>query len=239
MRIRPIDRRFKPPVKGIDLWQALNYIALEDVSPDFIYNRYTAATPSYVKGSRPALERLARKLGTRARDDMGRTAAIAQYVAQEVPWAGYYERKLGKRLPVDRNLSEEEILKSGFGWCNEQARLFCSLAQLANLPARLVFACNRAETFGHVVAEVLTKQGWMLVDQSFGHCFTHRRRPSSAWEVAHRPALAKYHAPIYRRLCDELKNVLGTDILSRDFKMAMVANPLCGFERLGYCNHWT
>lgn len=239
MRIRPIDQRFKPPVKGIDLWQAMNYIAMEDVTPDFIYNHYTGATFCYEKGSRPVLERLARRLVARARGDIGRVTAIAQYVAHDVPWAGYYEQKFRRRLPVDRNLSEEEILKSGFGWCNEQARLFCSLAQISKITARLVFACNQEGTFGHVVSEVLTDQGWMLVDQSMGHCFMHHGRPSNAWEVYHRPSLAKYHGKIYLELCNELKKVLGTEILSRDFRMSMVANPLCGFERLGYCSHWT
>jgi hypothetical protein len=33
-----------------------------------------------------------------------------------------------------------------------------------------------------------------------------------------------------------LQETLGRDLLSRDFKMSMEENPLCGFESLGYCS---
>jgi hypothetical protein len=60
----------------------------------------------------------------------------------------------------------------------------------------------------------------------------------NAWEVVHLSEMADYFAPVYQSMCRELKHVLGHDILSRDFSMAIAENPLLGFERLGYCNHY-
>jgi transglutaminase-like putative cysteine protease len=239
MKTRPIDQRYEPLVRGVDLWQALNYISLDDVTLDFAYNRYTSSRVVYDKGSRPKLEKIVRKEKGQNASELGRIAALARYVAENVRWAGYYERDAGRRLPVNRGLNEEELVESRFGWCNEQARLLCSLVQIDGFPSRIVFASNKRGNLGHVVTEVLTTKGWLLVDQSFGYCFIYRGRPSSAWDVCHQPAEAKYYGRIYRSLCNDLRNDLGTELLSRDFSMAVSENPLLGFERLGYCNHWT
>jgi len=235
---RKIDERFKPQVKGIDLWQSMNYIALDDVSRGFIYDRYTSSTLCHVPGSRPMLESIAKKICFRIRDPFKRLVVLTTYVSEEVRWAGYYEREKGRRLPADRNLTEEQLLKSGFGWCNEQARLLCALAQIAGIPARLVFGSNPEGAYGHVVTEALTPLGWMLIDQSLGFCFAWDGRPVNAWEVWHVPLMAKRFKPIYHSLCNQLEETLGRDILARDFKMALAEHPLRGFESLGYCGYF-
>ncbi|MFZ4778204.1 MAG: transglutaminase domain-containing protein [Terrimicrobiaceae bacterium] len=238
MKSRKIDRRFKPPVKGLDLWQAMNFIDLEDVSLEFVNDSHTSSTPCHVKGSRPVLEKLAQRFCSRKGSALSRVVSLAGYVAATVRWAGWLEKERGRRLDGDRNFSEEQVLRSGFGWCNEQARVFCTLAQLCGFPARLVFASNKKERCGHVVSEVLVRGKWMLVDQSFGYCFFNKGRPVGSWEVYHRPAMARYFRPIYRSICARLEKDLGREILSRDFRMALMENPLGGFDSLGYCNHF-
>ena len=235
---RKIDLRFKPPVSGIDLWQAMNYIALDDVSLDFIYNCYTSSTICYESGSRPALEKIAKRFCGGNSSPMKKIESLAKYVADEIRWAGYYEREQGRRLPPDRNMSEEQILASGYGWCNEQARLFCVLAQIGGIPARMVFGGCPEGGYGHVVAEALTPGGWMMVDQSFGYCFIREGHPVRAWDVVHLPEAADHFRPVYYSLCQQMEQALGKDILSRDFKMAVVENPLLGFSSLGFCNHF-
>lgn len=216
----------------------MNYIALDDVSKDFIDSVYTSATICYEKRSRPVLEDVAKKVLHRTREPFECLDLLARYVAETVRWAGYYEYQTGRRLPVDRNGSEEEILKSGFGWCNEQARLFCALAQISGIPARLVFGSHGEGRYGHVVSEALTPCGWMLIDQSFGYCFAYEGRPIDAWSAWHDPAMRRHFDPIYRSLCKQLERDLGHDILARDFQMAIAAHPLFGFEKLGYCNYF-
>ncbi len=100
--IRPIDKRYKPPVRGIDLWQALNYISLSDVTLEFIYNRYTSSVLVYQKGSRPKLEKIARECTKASSGEFDRISALARYVAENVQWASYHEHKNRKKLPGDR-----------------------------------------------------------------------------------------------------------------------------------------
>jgi len=237
--MRKIDKRWKPPVKGIDLWQAMNYIELDEVGKDFIYNGYTSSTICYVKGSRPQLEALVKDVCKGLRDPFEKAVALTCFVAQGVKWAGFYAaQKKGKQLKLDRTLTEEQLLDFGFGWCNEQARVLCCLAQIAGIPARLVFSSSPKGKFGHVVTEVLLPNGWMLADQSMGYCFVKGNRPVNAWELLNKPAMTKHFEPIYRKLCQDLTQKLGAELLARDFAMSQAPIPLVGFESLGYCNYF-
>lgn len=235
---RPIDRRFQPPVKGVDLEQALNYIALADVGRRFVEERFTASRLPYIRGNRPVLDRLARRVAGRGATPLQVAQRLATFVATKVPWAGFYEKHRGRRLPTDRGLSEEAIIRSGYGWCNEQARVYCALTQAAGLVSRLVFAANPAKRYGHVVCEVLLPGGWMLVDESFGFCFRMRGRSVNAGDVSHDPKVRAHFTPIYRKMCRELTATLGEKIMRGSFDMALAPNPLDGFKDLGFCNHF-
>ncbi len=235
---RPIDQRYKPPVKGIDLAQALNYIDARDVTPRFLYDRYTASRLTYVPGSRPGLEKVVRDLRCDGRAPVDKVQSIANFVAQEMLWAGYYEKKEGRPLAPDRNMREEDLLESGFGWCNEQARVFCALTQIAGVPSRLVFAANLRKRYGHVVCEVLLPEGWMMVDESFGYCFQMGRKPVRALDVFGAPKPRRYFEPIYKDMCQKLLAELGHEILDEWFGMSVAPDPLDGFKDLGFCNHW-
>ena len=237
-KVRPIDRRFLPPVKGVDLEQSLNFIDIRDVTERFAYDCYTGARLPYVRGSRPRLEAVARKVTRGAKGPLAQVQAIAKFVAEDVQWAGFYARKTGRRLKPDRNMSEEDIIRSGIGWCNEQARVFCCLTQVLGIPSRLVFACNERKHYGHVITEALLPSGWMAVDQSFGYLFMMKRKPVRAAHIFHKPACRAHFEPIYRKMCHGLVRELGREIMERDFGMGASANPLDGFTDIGYCNHF-
>ena len=234
---RPIDQRRVPPVAGLDLEQALNYIAMDIVGEAFIYEHYTSRRLFYVPGSRPRLERVA-KLATRgARTRLRKTQALARWVSTHVQWAGYYMKKKGRRLPTDRNPSEEQLIRTGYGWCNEQARLFCLLTQVCGIPSRLVFASNQALNYGHCISEVLPGENWLAVDQSLGYCFVMNKSPVRASRLFHDPRARSYFTPIYKRLCRSLLEELGPDA-EKDFAMAAGENPLDGFTNLGFLNYF-
>lgn len=235
---RPIDKRFRPPVKGIDLAQALNFIELEQVGIGFIYDHYTGARLPYVPGSRPELEDIAKRLVVQSTSPLARVRRIARYVAHHVRWAGYYQKETGRQLPTDRGATEEEIIRSQFGWCNEQARVFCALTQAAGIPSRIVFACNKATKYGHVVSEVLLPEGWLVVDQSFPCIFMMRNKPVRACDLYHRRSTHAFFAPRYRKLCRQMLRNLGESLLRESFRMALAEDPLDGFKDLGYHNHF-
>lgn len=234
---RPIDNRFVPAVTGIDLEQALNYIDVDDVGESFAYERYTSRHLFYTAGARPELETAAAS-AVGSRSEAGdQIRALAHWVAGEVKWAGYYQKETGSRLPPDRNLSEESLIHSKYGWCNEQARVFCLLAQVVGIPSRLIFASNPARSYGHCIAETLTDQGWMAVDPSFGFCFEMDGDPVRACDIFRDPDARSHFESAYRTLCRNLRAELGPDMDS-DFAMAVADNPLDGFSAIGVHNYF-
>ena len=235
--MRTIDTRYMPSVGGVDLEQALNYIALADVSLDFIYDKYTSGKIIYTVGSRPVLEGLAVKLLGGITGEIEKIEKLTKFVAEKVPWAGYYHQAMGHRLACNRNLDEEDLISSGYGWCNEQARVLCALTQIIGIPSRLVFAGAR-KGGGHVVVEVLTSNGWLLADQSFGYLFVNKGKIVDAYNVWHNKKNRKYFEPVYKELCEKLTQELGEVILKDEFSMSQLSNPLDGFEILGYHNYF-
>jgi len=235
--MRTIDTRYMPAVSGIDLEQALNYIALADVSLDFIYNKYTSGRTIYTAGSRPVLEGLASKLLSGITGELEKIEKLTRFVAEEVPWAGYYHQSTGHILAYNRNLTEEDLIASGYAWCNEQARLLCALTQVIGIPSRLVFAAAR-KGGGHVVVEALTSDGWLLIDQSFSYLFINNGKIVDAYNVWHNKQNRNYFEPGYKNLCAQLTKDLGEALLKDEFSMSQMSNPLGGFEVLGYYNYF-
>ena len=99
---------------------------------------------------------------------MDRLRACVDVVVQRMP----HYILLGYNGAADRAMTEEDLLRSGHGWCNEQARVLVALTQIAGLPSRLVFAQSRDSKIAHVVSEVYVDGKWVLVDQTEGLIFT-------------------------------------------------------------------
>jgi transglutaminase-like putative cysteine protease len=234
---RGIDRRACPPVKGIDLEQSMNYLDLAAFGEALIYNHYTSSRLFYQAGSRPVLERVTTEAIGSAHAPLDRIQAIASWVSRHVKWAGYYRLIDGKRLPDDTAATEETLIERGYAWCNEQARLFCLMTQIAGIPSRMVFASDPDQDYGHCTAEVLVDKDWMLVDQSFGYCFIMDGKPVRASQLYHNPETRRHFTPIYNQFCTDLKSLLG-DYLQTDFIMAAGKDPLEGFKHLGYINYF-
>jgi hypothetical protein len=234
---RPIDNRFVPPVAGIDLEQSLNYLDMDVVGESFVYDHYTSRHLFHVPGARPALDRAAALAVADAADPMTKAQRLAQWVADNVKWAGFHEMDKGLRLADNLKPTEEALLAYGYGWCNEQARLFCFLAQTQGLPARIVFACNKTKHYGHCISEVLLDQDWMAVDQSMGFCFAIQGAPIRAARIIHDQTVRAHFTPIYTKMCRDLYQQLGP-ILDRDFTMSVATDPLDGFTNLGFHNYY-
>ena len=235
---RPIDQRYKPPVAGIDLEQSLNYVELDVAGEAFCYDHYTSSHLPYVKGQRLRIEMAATQAVGVAQDVLSQVQAIARYVASEVLWAGYYEKRNGTVLPANQDLTEEKILEQRFGWCNEQARLFCCLTQAVSIPSRIVFAVHKADGLGHCMGEVLSSEGWMLVDQSVGFCFLQDGQPRSTEQVRNDESIRAYFLPRYKKVYEPVIEEIGEAIMSRWFKMIMVDDPLEGLHDVGFHNHY-
>jgi transglutaminase-like putative cysteine protease len=236
---RRIDRRYEsqayPPVIGIDLIQALNYIPVEEVGENFAYEGYTSSKTFYRQGSRPLLEDTVHKILGNENDEWAKVRKLARAFPDIVPHAMLYHKKTGTVLPGNRGLTEEDILELGYGWCNEQARVFCCFAQIAEIPSRLVFAGNPERRYGHTVTEVLLPEGWMMVDQTKGFCFINDGKPIRAVDVYNNIQCREYFEPIYRDQVFAWRKELPAEAVE-----GMIAsdNPLDGYKTIGFCNYF-
>jgi transglutaminase-like putative cysteine protease len=137
-------------------------------------------------------------------------------------------------------MTEEDLFRSGHGWCNEQARVLVALAQIAGLPSRLVFAHSRDGKAGHVVTEVYADGKWVLVDQTEGLVFARKdgrplnvldfRRDPAAWREA--DALYKAQHARNRELAKD------KSFWDSGHGIARREHPLELFECVGYHNYF-
>jgi hypothetical protein len=144
-----------------------------------IYADFTPPKPTYARGDRPALEAVVD--ATVAADMPDRQKALALMrrcrdngrhgqIPQDSFWGG----------------SEEDLLRRGAKMCNEISRVFCCLAQIAGLQARVF--CSHIS--GHMMNEVLVDGRWWWMDVMKGlYCFRDDGEPASAWDLFGDPLL--------------------------------------------------
>ncbi len=155
---------------GIDLWQANHFIAYRPETSRYLYESYTPTAVQYTKGALPLCEKIVAEytagLATNREKALALlTRAIPERIAHpSIP-------PYGPDCPPDRALGEEDLLKSGVGWCNEQARVFVRLCQVAGIPARMIFLFYADRKSGHVVSEFYADGRWCMADSSWGCVF--------------------------------------------------------------------
>jgi transglutaminase-like putative cysteine protease len=88
-------------------------------------------------------------------------------------------------VPAERHElggTEEHILRRGFGYCNEMARVLTAMAQIAGLPSRLLFV-RQPDGGRHVMTEILVDRKWGFFDPSFNICLPAGKAYADAWDV--------------------------------------------------------
>ena len=148
------------PVAGLDLVQARSQLRLAPETEPLLYG--TPPSPiRYRPGARPALERVVAALPAAG----GREFAVAanRWVSTHV----VHPHHLPARTPPDRALTEEQLIESGTGWCNEQSRVLVALAAVRGIPGRLCFAVHANLRCGHTAVELFVDGGWALFDPTF------------------------------------------------------------------------
>ena len=153
-------------------------IRLDAQSVDWLYGDYTDLSARYVPGSRPALEKIVRRLQKKSQ---AKTAAnIVRFCRKKV------------LEPCDTGTAdllfggtEEDIIARTTYWCTDLARVGCVLFQIAGLPARILVTANTNFAYcGHQVAEVYFDGAWHVADLNEGLLYPH-----CAWEIHNNPGL--------------------------------------------------
>jgi hypothetical protein len=145
----------------------------------YLYSDFTPLKTAYQRGSRPLLE------GTVA--EVLRPGMTARQKMLAIMRRCRDNRRRGLAKPgLFFGGSEEELLKRGAEMCNEIARVFVCLCQVAGLPARTF----SAHITGHMMGEVYTDGKWGWVDPRYGMApVTDRDEPASAWDLLQDPKL--------------------------------------------------
>lgn len=153
-------------VSGIDRQQTLGQVRVCPQTEALLYEGdYSPTGIAYQRGARPQLESI-----TAAWSDAepwARAQAAADWVFEHV-----LHPHLVAPLPPNRAMTEEQIIGSGVGWCNEQARVFIALCEVTDLPARLCFVYHDNGKAAHSATEVLLDGRWCYFDQTFNICVT-------------------------------------------------------------------
>jgi hypothetical protein len=145
------------PVAGIDRAQAHAMVRLCEQTEPVLYGPdFSPRRIGYHAGSRPALEAIAHGFGPSP-------AAAMEWVRRHVRhphFAGH--------VAPDRALTEERLIDSGVGWCNEQCRVFVALCQVMGVPARLCFLFHANGKTAHTAAEAFVDGRWAFHDVTYG-----------------------------------------------------------------------
>jgi hypothetical protein len=188
------------PVRGIDRLISFATIRLAPETKDYLYGKFTEREVMYRQGSRPVLEDIVKRLP----GDEDCSAAewllrILKWTVSEIKHPNLVAGEDYESLPTGRNLSEEAIIASGWGWCNEQARVVVALCQVAGSPARMCSLWHRdPQRGGHMACEVYVDGKWRFVDASMGLIVRLPEGGASAWEISTDPEVRRAAARAYR-----------------------------------------
>lgn len=231
-----IKDRFVPPVAGIDLEQALNYTDSAGLDLAWFYKSFTYPRVFYKPGSRPYLEKILAEQAGAGTSGMDKLRACVALVAARLP----HYILLGYNGAPDRALTEEDLLRSGHGWCNEQARVLAALTQIAGLPSRLVFAQSRDGKAAHVVTEVYLDGKWVLVDQTEGLVFTRQDgRPLNVLDFRTDPDAWREADALYKAQQQRNRELAKDKVFwDSNHGIARREHPLELFECVGYHNYF-
>ena len=183
-------------VAGIDREQAHNMVRLCPETEAVLYgSEYSPTNIRYRRGSRPELEKIASQLA--GETDRERALAAMDWVYRNVG----HPYIVGHMRP-DRAYTEEQLIDSKCGWCNEQARVFIGLCQVMEIPARLCFINHVNALCGHTTAEAYVDGRWAFFDPTFnvsvelpdGHLAEARQLSGTYREFAH----AAYREPLQK-----------------------------------------
>jgi len=187
---------------GIDLWQANHFVAYRAETAKYLYEQYTPLKVQHTKGTLPEYEKQVEKFTGGAKSDREKALALLKTMPQicrhpSIP-------PLGPSVPADRAMDDRQLIESKTGWCNEQARVYVRLCQVAGIPARMIFLFYEKCPSGHVIAEFYADGRWCMADSSWLCVFPFEEGPLMSAAEAHSAEGKALAMHAYRRRWDEL-----------------------------------
>jgi hypothetical protein len=151
---------------GLDLWQANHFVAYREETARYLYESYSPTSVRYRAGTLPMYEAIVAEQTAGLTNDRDKAVALLRVVPEKIVLHPGIPPK-GPPIPENRALDDEALVCSGKAWCNEQARVFARLCQVAGIPARLIFLFYANRKSGHVIAEFYADAHWCMADASY------------------------------------------------------------------------
>ena len=192
-------------VRGLDRYQANQFITYRPETAKYLYEEYTPLRVNYRRGLLPTCEALAAEVTAGCRTETEKMLALLTKGASRVKHPAV--PPCGAFVPGDRNLDDETLLKRGLGWCNEQARVFIRLCQINGIPARICHTHYSDTTTGHCIAECYVAGRWRMADASWFCVFPGPDEQLLSAAQCHDGGAGQQHCGLayYRRMQELLK----------------------------------
>ena len=152
-------------VRGVNRYHANQFIMYRDETAKYLYSDYTPLEVNYRMGLLPSYEKLSAEITAGCRTETEKAVKLLIKGASRVKHPN--TPPCGGDVSSDRNLDDEALLKSGLGWCNEQARSFIRLCHVNNIPARIIQLFYSDKKSGHCIAECYVDGRWCMADVSW------------------------------------------------------------------------
>jgi len=119
---------------GLDLWHANYFVAYRRETAKYLYESYSPTSVRYKPGTLPAFERIAAEYTAGLKTDREKAVALlTKAIPDKVPHPAI--APMAPMCDKNRGLDDDGLLASRTCWCNEQARVFVRLCQVAGIPA--------------------------------------------------------------------------------------------------------
>jgi len=172
--------------ESVDFQLRREQVILCPQTVEFLYDQFTPTKVRYKKGSRPALEKVARQITAGLEDDQEKALAIMRFcrdLYQRAPKRDFSQYIYGG--------TEEQLIEKGEVLCECLGRLFVALCEVSDIPARIVMH----DIGGHICAEAYVNGHWGYLDPTTGvYCLKPDGRLASTWEIWTDPSLLRAQA---------------------------------------------
>ena len=184
-------------VAGLDRWEANRFVCYRPETAEYLYTEYTPLKPHYKLGTFPKLEQVVAQYTKECKTDTDKAVALVTKALANLPHPTVAPK--GAPVKPNRNLSDEQLYTSGSAWCNEQARVFITMCNIAGIPARLLHLFYSDTTTGHSIAEFYADGAWHMADASYLVVFPGKDGKLMSAPECHQAANKPYIDQAYRQ----------------------------------------
>ncbi len=167
----------------VDTQMTHDQVRLCEATAEYLYSEYTPLDNRYEKGSRLELEKYVTEAIEGAESQRERALAIMRFV-RDMPLMKPSDERVGAKDSFSGG-TEEAVIGKHSAMCNEQARVFCVMCQVADVPARYV----GHYVGGHGVMEAYFDGGWAYFDNRGKYFLKSDGSFASTWDIICEPTL--------------------------------------------------